>query len=149
MQPMPCDTASAGLHQQEGEARTGIRQLDDPARAGRLPRLRGAEWKPDNRYTSYWYHDDPNPPTTDFDRDNATFRVVPNGSVRGWQCRYVRGALDDTSHAMGTYDYADSSVGAAIKGRLWIANDMHDEMDVNPHEGNGAYVPGLTRVYCQ
>ncbi len=110
----------------------------------------GNEWAPDNRFTSWHFHGDPNPLTTDFDRMNATFRVVPSGSVRGWQCRYVNGGLDDTSPDMGTYDYAPAGISEVIEGILpGGERNEHDDMDVQPHNANGNYVPGLTTVYCR
>lgn len=91
------------------------------------------EWAPDNAVTAWWFHGDPFPGTRD--DANMTFRVVPKGAVRGWQCRYVKGVLDDTSSQMGTYDYADAP------------SVNHTRMDVSPHNVNDKYVPNLTRQY--
>lgn len=64
-----------------------------------------------------------------------TFRVLPDGVARGWQCRYVKGTLDDTTEYMGTYDYASAGTSA------------HVSMDVTPHNANASYVPNLTEQY--
>lgn len=95
----------------------------------------GNLWEPDNAVTAWWFHDDPLPGFRD--NENMTFRVsiVASGGRGGWQCRYQNGTLNDTSSAMGTYDYAPAGT----------AN--HVSMDVTPHNSNSAYVGGLTQQY--
>jgi hypothetical protein len=94
----------------------------------------GNTWAPDNAFTAWWFHDDPLPGTRD--NNNMTFRVVKTASGgRGWQCRYVAGKLDDTTNAMGTYDYAPAGTGD------------HYAMDVSTHDANPNYVANLTQTY--
>ena len=94
----------------------------------------GNTWAPDNAVSAWWFHDDPFPGFRD--NDNMTFRVVRTASGRGgWQCRYHDGALDDTTTAMGTYDYAPAGT------------TDHVSMDVTPHNSNPNYVAGLTEQY--
>lgn len=94
----------------------------------------GNVWAPDNALSAWWYHDDPLPGLRD--REDMTFRVVRTASgAGGWQCRYVGGALDDSSRYMGTYDYAPAGTAD------------HWNMDVVPHDANDAYVGGLTTRY--
>lgn len=93
----------------------------------------GNEWEPDNRFSAYLYHDDPFPRPWRTP-DDMTYRVVENGVVRGWQCRYVDGKLDDESTYMGTYDYAPSGTTA------------HWNLDVTPHNENDGYAPNLTKL---
>lgn len=95
----------------------------------------GNLWEIDNAVTAWWFHDDPFPGFRD--NGNMTFRVsmVAAGGKGGWQCRYQNSARDDTSSAMGTYDYAPAGT----------AN--HVSMDVTPHNANSAYVGGLTEQY--
>jgi hypothetical protein len=94
----------------------------------------GNTWAPDNAFTAWWYHDDPLPGTRD--NNNMTFRIARSASGgRGWQCRYSGGTLDDTTTAMGTYDYAPAGTGD------------HISMDVTPHGANPNYVGGLTEKF--
>jgi hypothetical protein len=94
----------------------------------------GNRWAPDNAVTAWWYHNDPFPGLRD--NNNMTFRVVATGNgSRGWQCRYSGGALDDTTTAMGTFDYAPAGTGD------------HISMDVTPHGANPHYKAGLTATY--
>lgn len=94
----------------------------------------GNTWAPDNAVTAWWYHDDPFPGWRD--NNNMTFRIVRSSlGQRGWQCRYVSGTLDDTSTAMGTYDYAPAGTGD------------HISMDVTPHGTNPNYVGNLTQQF--
>lgn len=115
----------------------------------------GNEWKPGYKTMNYMFHGDPHP-LLPRDLDNFTFRVVPvNSTIRGWQCRYVNGQIDDETEFMGTFDYADSGFWRGVGGgasRLVGADmieDMHNDMDVAPHKVNGDYVPNLSRIYCR
>lgn len=113
-------------------------------RARHGPRLRhytdseGNIWSADNALTAAYFHGDPisniySPP----DNNNRTFRVESraDGGWPGWQCRYVDGAVDDTTEYMGTYDYGTAPSSA------------HTSMDVSTHSDNNNYVPGLTQQF--
>jgi hypothetical protein len=98
----------------------------------------GNIWSADNSITAAIFHGDPiSNIFTAADNNTRTFRVTSraDGGWPGWQCRYVDGAVDDTTGDMGTYDYGPAPSSA------------HTSMDVSTHRANGNYVPGLTEQY--
>lgn len=97
----------------------------------------GNIWSTDNPFTAAWYHGDPLKNAIAPDNNNRTFRVETraDGGWPGWQCRYVDGALDDSSEYMGTYDYGTPGT------------TDHYNMDVTTHGDNSGYAPGLTQQF--
>lgn len=95
----------------------------------------GRRWQPDSDLTAPIFHGDAG--FGHRTHDSMTFRLDFGLSQdeRGWQCRYYKGQLDDTSTDMGTYDYADAP------------SSNHTEMDVNTHLQNPHYAPNLTERY--
>lgn len=93
------------------------------------------QWEPDSGFTAPIFHGDAG--LGNREHDSMTFRLLYglSDSERGWQCRYYKGQLDDTSTDMGTYDYADAP------------SSNHTEMDVNTHLQNPHYATNLTERY--
>lgn len=110
----------------------------------------GNIWSMDSSLTAPIFHGDGG----FFSRKDAsaTYRIkkVANNQRGGWQCRYFEERLDDTSYDLGTYDYADAPGMLRAVGRYAAGDNidnLHDDMDVLPHNANPYYAPGLTRTF--
>ncbi len=110
----------------------------------------GNIWGADNSVTSANFHGDPG--IWNSAQASGTFRVktTTGGKRGGWQCRYYEGVLDDTSFDLGTYDYADAPSFLRAVGRFTAGSyvdNLHDDMDVQPHHANPYYIPNLTEKF--
>lgn len=109
----------------------------------------GNAWQPDSQFTAPFFHGDAGLGNRIF--TSMTFRLERAGNGgSGWQCRYFESALDDTSLDLGTYDYAPTpSVARALGNRISfeLIGNVHNDMDVKPHNGNPNYAPNLTEAF--